>query len=171
MTLPRFLSRVHDAAGPLLGGMASTELGDRLRGTSVVLAMPEDVAALGGQTVGYLFATNLLARLYPRLGFDAPSGLADEAVALARSINPDCVVGPPNGRTLTVDWGSAEPAGDCVTVAVEGWNVRLDGSAPTAVAAEPPAAMAAAALAVGELFVHSLVWSSSVVVLSLSPMS
>lgn len=152
MTLPRFLGRAHDAAGPLLGGMASTELGERLSGTSVVLEMGESVAALSGQAAGYLFAANLAARLYPRLGFDAPAPLGEQAVALARSINPDCTIGPPRARPLTISWNGAKPSADRVTVAVDGWNLRIDGGVPTAAAAAPPAALAAAALAVGELF-------------------
>ncbi|HEV2786455.1 MAG TPA: ThiF family adenylyltransferase [Solirubrobacteraceae bacterium] len=152
MTLPRFLDRVHDAAGPLLGGMASGELGDRLATTSVVLEMTDDVASLPGQRAGYLFAANLAARLYPRLGFQAPSDLADEAVALARAINPHCLLGPPRGHTLTVSWNGGEPAADRVTVAIDGWNISIDGVSASTARAVPAAALAGAALAIGELF-------------------
>jgi hypothetical protein len=132
--------------------MASSELGDRLKGTSIVLAMHDDVAALDGQAAGYLFAANLAARLYPRLGFDAPAELVQEAVALVRAINPTCVIGPPRGRALSIDWGDAEPSADRVTVAVEGWNLRIDSGVRGTASAAVPAALAAAALAVGELF-------------------
>lgn len=152
MSLPRFLERVHAAAGPLLGGIAYSELGDRLRQTSVVLEMSHDVARLDGQRGGYLLAANLAARLYPRLGFDAPQQLRDEAVKLARSINPKCVVGPPRGRAVTISWNGAQPTADRVTVAASGWNVELDGTTASSSPATPPAAMAGAAIAIGELF-------------------
>jgi ThiF family len=152
VTLPRFLDRVHDAAGPLLGGMASGELGERLADTSLVLEMSDNVAALPGQRAGYLFAVNLGARLYPRLGFQAPSDLTDEAVALARAINPQCLLGPPSGHALTISWDGGEPSADRVTVAVEGWNIRIDADTPATAAAVPTATLAAAAFAVGELF-------------------
>lgn len=152
MTLPRFLDRAHDAAGPLLGGMASGEFGERLANTSVVLEMNDEVAALGNQRAGYLFAVNLAARLYPRFGFRAPPDLIDEAIALARRINPRCVFGIPRGEVFTISWNGGEPTATRVTVAVEGWNVRVDGDAATNARAEPPAALAAAALATGEVF-------------------
>jgi ThiF family len=152
MSLAPFLDRVHDAAGPLLGGMASSELGQRLEATSVVLEIDEHTAALPGQASGFLLAANLLARLYPRVGIDAPSALTDDALRLVRSINPDITIGPPRGRQLTISWLGGAPDANRVTVACQGWNLRIDGTDGTNSAAEPLAAMAAACLAVGEVF-------------------
>jgi hypothetical protein len=152
MTLPRFLDRVHDAAGPLLGGMASGDLGERLSKTSVVLEMEDDVSSRPGQRAGYLFAVNLVARLYPSLGFRCAEDISDEAAALARAINPGCVFASPSEHPLTISWDGGSPTPERVTVAVDGWNIDMDQDQASTGAAAPPAAMAAAALAVGELF-------------------
>lgn len=154
MSLPDFLGRVHDAAGPLLGGIAESELGRRLDGVSVVLEIDSGPAEDPGQRAGYLLAVNLASRLYPHLGFDAPDDLIEEAVDLARRINPKCEFGPARSsdRTLSLSWCGGDPQGDRITVAAEGWGLSLDGNKATAAMAVAPAAMAAAALGVGELF-------------------
>jgi hypothetical protein len=154
LSLPRYLSRVHDAAGPLLGGMTESELGEWLRQTSLVLEIGEEEAADDGQRTGYMFAVNLAARLYPRLGLQAPEGVVEEARGLARSINSVCEFGPPRqgDRTLTLTWRGGAPDVDRVTVAASGWNLSIDGEAAATSPAVGPAAMAAAALGVGELF-------------------
>ena len=82
MSLPPFLTRVQNAAGPLLGGLSESALGERLRDTSLVLEIDTDAAEDPGHRAGYLLATNLAARLYPRLGLDA----TDELTAAARKL-------------------------------------------------------------------------------------
>jgi ThiF family protein len=154
VSLPRYLSRVHDAAGPLLGGMAESELGEWLRRTSLVLEIGEEEAADESQRAGYMLAVNLAARLYPRLGLEAPETLLEEARGLARSINSVGEFGPPRSgdRTLTLSWQGGPPGPERVTVAASGWNVSIDGEGAATSPAMAPAAMAAAAIGVGELF-------------------
>jgi hypothetical protein len=152
MSLPQFLTRIHNAAGPLLGGLAESELGERLSATSLVLEMDEAPAADLGQRAGYLLAANLGARLYPRLSLDAPADLSEEASRLAQWVNPDCEFGQPRGRPLTLTWRGGDADADRVTVAAENWNLALDGAEAATEPAAPPAAMAAAALGIGELF-------------------
>ena len=153
MTLPAFLSRVHDAAGPLLGGLGESELGERLESTSLVLEIAEPAASDPGHRAAYTLAANLAARLYPHIGLDAPEGLLDDARTLVQAINPRCRLGPPRqgNRLLTLSWAGGEPAADRVTVAADKTNIFVDGSEPAS-AAFAPAAMLAAALGVGELF-------------------
>ena len=86
--------------------------------------------------------------VYPRLSIDAPPDLVVAAEALAMSINRDCEFVPPAGRTLTLSWRGGEPAAERVTLAAHAWNLWIDASEPTRAAAEPPAAMAAAARSV-----------------------
>jgi hypothetical protein len=152
MSLPDFLSRIHDAAGPLLGGLAESELGSRLGESTLVLEIDAGAAEDPGHRAAYLLAANLGARFYPRLAVDAPDDLAGEVTALARRVNPRCEFGPPKGRPLVLSWRGGEPAADRVTVSAEGWKVAVDDQAPASSAAVAPAAMAAAALGVGELF-------------------
>jgi hypothetical protein len=152
MSLPPFLTRNQNAAGPLLGGLGESELGDRLRRTSLHLEIDAERASDPAHRAAYLLATNLGARLYPRLSLDAPEDLIAPGRELARAINPNVTFGPPRGRCLCISWRGGEPAADRVTVSTEGWNVSLDGSAPASTPANPLAALAAAALGMGELF-------------------
>lgn len=151
MSLPAFLGRVHNAAGPLLGGIAESEFGERLSKSTLLLEIDNEQAADPGQRAAYLLAANLGARLYPRLALDAPSALQEQAVDLARSINPLAEFGPPKGRPLTITWQGGESNADRITLAADGWNLALDSEEPAG-AATAPAAMAAAALGVGEAF-------------------
>ena len=152
MSLPPFLTRVQNAAGPLLGGLSESALGERLRDTSLVLEIDTDAAEDPGHRAGYLLATNLAARLYPRLGLDATDELTVAARKLALSVNPGCAFGPPRGRALVLSWRGGEPSADRVTVSAENWNVIIDGTMSAQPGASPLAAMAAAALGTGELF-------------------
>lgn len=152
MSLPSFLSRVHDAAGPLLGGIDESELGRRLETTTVEIEIGDAAAGDAGQRAGFLTAVDLLTRLYPRLIFSAPSELAEQARKLAKSINPDCQFDESKGRKLTLSWNGGEASADRVTVYAKGWDLAIDGEAAAEESAIPVAAMAAAALGVGELF-------------------
>jgi len=152
VSLPTFLTRIHNAAGPLLGGIGESELGERLAATTVLLEISDAPAADPGHRAGYLLAANLGARLYPRLALDAPADLTEEAAALASAINPRCEFGPPKGDVLTLSWRGGEPGPRRVTLAAEGWNLFCDTGEPAAAGAVPPAAMAAATIGVGELF-------------------
>jgi len=152
MTLPPFLTRIQNAAGPLLGGIAESELGARLERTSLTIEIDEAQAADAGHHAGCLLAVNLGARLYPRLNLDAPAGLTAEATTLARRINPGCEFGEAPEGGLVLSWCGGEPTARRVTLTADGWNLSLDGTAPSALPAAPPAAMAVAALGIGELF-------------------
>jgi hypothetical protein len=152
MSLPPFLTRIQNATGPLLGGVGESELGDRLRGTSLVLEIDAEAAGDPGHRAAYLFAANLGARLYPRLGLDAPEELISEARDLALAINSGATFGPPRGRSLYLSWRGGEPSADRVTVAAEGWNLAIDGTQAALSGANPLAAMFAGTLGIGELF-------------------
>lgn len=151
MSLPSFLGRIHNAAGPLLGGIAETELGERLSETTLLLEIDAAQAVDAGQRSAYLLAANLGARLYPRLALDAPSPLQDQAADLVRGINPLVEFGAPKGRVLTISWRGGESSADRIRIAARGWNFALDSENASGSAAAP-AAMAAASLAVGEAF-------------------
>jgi hypothetical protein len=152
VSLPAFLTRIHNATGPLLGGLAESELGKELEGSSLALEIGPELAADPGQRAGYLLAANLGARLYPRLVLDAPEELAAEAEALARGINEGCEFGRAEGRTLTLSWRGGEASAERITLAAAGWNLGIDGAGPPSGPAAAPAAMAAAALGIGEAF-------------------
>lgn len=149
--LAPFLARIHNAAGPLLGGIGSSEFGERLLASTLTLETGSEQAADPGQRAGFLLAANLAARLYPRISLVAPDELIGEAEALVRQINAGIDFEMPDEQGLVCSWLGGEPAARRVTVAAQGWNVVIDGIEPAA-PAEPPAAMAAAALGIGEAF-------------------
>ncbi len=151
MSLPRFFSRIADATLPLLGDIDREILRSRLEATTVRLHAREDVADEKSLSEGFLFAANLLSRLYPRIVIDAPSTLATDAQELMRSINPGIDLDGEAAYSLAFSLEPPEGAGASVSAA--GWNVVVDGATsgrPTAPA--PAAALAAAAVGVGELF-------------------
>jgi hypothetical protein len=152
MSLPAFLSRIHNAAGPLLGAIAESDLGERLESVSLALEIDERQAADPGRRAGYLLAVNLAARLYPSLALEGPAELLADARDLARQINPACEFGPARERRLVLSWRGGEPGAERVTLNELGWQIELDGSAPASEEAAAPASMAAAALGIGELF-------------------
>ncbi len=152
MTLPPFLTRIQNAAGPLVGGLGESQLGDRLRDCALLLEIDAHAATDPGHRAAFLLAANLGARFYPRLSLDAPDDLTEAAADLARTINSGCEFGLPPRRANTLSWRGGEPTATRVTVSAEGWNLSIDGSDPARTGANPLAAMAAAALGIGELF-------------------
>jgi hypothetical protein len=153
VTLPDFHSRAADAAGPLLGGLERSEFGKRLEQLAVVLTIDDATAAVPGQRPGFLLAVNLVARLYPRIGLQGPEDLVEESIALARSISSSTVIGPPKpGQDVfTIGWGAGRATSTEIRVSARDWDVHIY-SVVEAGPCMAPAAMAAAALGVGELF-------------------
>jgi hypothetical protein len=146
VSAPRFLARVADAVGPLLG-MRGQQLADRLDVTVGLRAVGRDVPAMG-----FAFTANLLARLYPRIALSAPVELADMARAKALAINPACeLLETGSAADAWITWAD-EPVANAVTVWASGCNVGLDTPLEDFGPPEAAAALLAAALGVGELF-------------------
>ena len=146
MSLPRFFSRVADSAVPILGGIDPAGLAARLEDSMVVLGGIGRAA----DRPGYLLAANLLARLYPVIGLDAPPDLVTEAAEAIRSINPDVEIrAGSNGHAVSL-WIGADgpgPSARVVTVQASGWAIALD--SPDRYDAEPAAPAVLAAACVG----------------------
>jgi hypothetical protein len=151
MTLPPFLHRITAAAAPLLPGLDETAIGERLEATTVALRTDAATAVLRGHRAGYLFAVNLAARLYPHLVLDAPGDLAAEAAELARRIHPGVTI---DEGTADVDllWRPGAAGPKQVTVACDGWLVRIDHDDPAFAATSGAVALAAAALGMSQVF-------------------
>ena len=151
MSLPRFHSRISNAIGPVV--TSSGDLLSRLAVTAVTLEMSERLADQPEHVAGFLLAVNLCARLYPQLHLRAPVEVSERAAELALRINPVCEINTSKDRGEKLLWGSAQAAGT-VSVCASGWSVLLDSaSSETEIQkATPMAALAAAALGVGELF-------------------
>ncbi len=155
MSLPRFISRVADAAIPLLGGLDRGDFTEHLAGTAVGLAVAEEVAAANHHlSHAFLLAVNLAARFYPRLVIDAPPELRSKAEALAFAINPLCET---ESTALPVSsqlvFTPDSPTGNEVTVWASGWNVVIDGGAGGPLSTPLlPAALAAGTLGMAEVF-------------------
>ena len=152
MSLAAFHSRAADAAGPLLGGMSRSALGRRLEQTHLALVIDEGHAGLDGQQRGFELAVNLAARLYPALSIQAPAVLLTRTVACARAINPQIELLKPDAPTdVCLTW-TAAPDARTVRVGARGWNALVDLPGEASADAAAPAAMAAAALGMGEIF-------------------
>src|ERR1035437_4783544 len=125
MSVPRFFSRVDDAISPLLSDPA--DLHSFLSTKTVCLEAPEDLEKHPIHIAGFLLATNLCARIYPRLRLIAPSRVADECSALARRINPGCEIERgPGDAAARLCWTGGTSSSDSITVSHAGWDVSID---------------------------------------------
>jgi hypothetical protein len=152
LSLPRFLDRVVDSTVPVLGGMDRDAVRAKLEDSSVTLVAGER-AAEGASRDGLLLTANLLARLYPRIRLKATPELAHAAENEIILVNPHADVSTddqPTAATLAYEADAGDEAG--VAVSAREWNVYVDVEAEQRGEPAAPAALAAAALGVGELF-------------------
>lgn len=152
MSLARFYSRIDDAISPLLAGAA--DLQAFLAEKVVCLEAPDDLEQHPVHLAGFVLATNLCARLYPRLRVLAPKRVAEECESTALQINPSCEVdtrpGTSDGSLL---WAVPRRTDSAVVVAPAGWEVLVD--LPGSDRIQPSnilVSLAAASVGVGELF-------------------
>lgn len=155
MSLPRFLDRVVDATAPVLGDLDRDAVRSKLADASVTLAAGERAADSPARD-GFLLAANLLARLYPCIRLRGPEALVSAAEAEIILINPVADVAPADGQTkatLIYEPDDMDVDDDTIVVCARGWNVYVD-TVPDVddQPAAAPAALAAAALAVSEVF-------------------
>ena len=157
MSLPRFFTRAADAAAGTGSRLTAQVLSDRLLGVTVALSTDAGAGDQLGE--GFLLATNLLSRLYPRLLLTAPDPLRQQAEALATAINPEvCLAAPDDGQAggvFRLHLGAAEWSASAsdVVVGAAGWVVAVDTEVPAGLGAPAAAAaLAAAAVGVGEIF-------------------
>ena len=152
MSLARFYSRIHDAISPLL--RSSTNLEEFVSKKIVCLKAPEKLEDYPVHLSGFVFATNLCARLYPRLRLLGPRRVTDECASIALQINPSCDIDTTTGSSdASLTWGERPSDQSTVCVSSAGWNVFID--RPEAQRLQPTnilASLAAATLGVGEVF-------------------
>jgi ThiF family len=125
MSIARFYSRISNALGPLVG--SSSLLEEFLSKTAVALYASQELELHPSHKAGFLIATNLFARLYPRIHIIASESLTDECASLALSINPACEIERREGSVdASLVWGHRYLATNPVTVSAENWNVHVD---------------------------------------------
>lgn len=150
MALPRFFERVADSVLPIMNGVRREDFATKLVGTAVTLEAPaEGLDPNSG--LGFVFAANLCARVYPTIGLIGPSALTDEAAHLIRRINPQCEL-KMNSQPGPILSFRKQPESPGVFVSACGWNVVIDKAPRKREPAQIPAALAAGALGAGELF-------------------
>lgn len=163
MSLPRFISRVADAIGPLMASPGSAdELREFLSSKAIRLETSAEVERSSFHSAGLLLLVNLCARLYPELHIAAPAGLADECASVARRINPECTIvveAESSGKTSNhsyagvVSWATSRSRENAIVVAPVGWDVVLDEPAAMQVRdTNMLTSLAAASIAASELF-------------------
>jgi hypothetical protein len=160
VTLPRSFTRAAAAVTSIHAGLTADVLARHLQDVIVVLSttVDEDDAL----APAYLLATNLLARLYPTLVLDAPTGLQQQASETAVRVNPRVALAEPaddpSSCRIRLHVGRADGrvpvhGGDVVTIDAAGWVAAVDMPAPEGLGpAAAPAALAGAAIGVGEVF-------------------
>lgn len=153
MALADFFSRTADAITPV-AQIERDALARLLDDVRVTLVAGEHVTSDEAMRSGFAFAANLLARLYPRVSIVAPQPLSGIVREQMRAINPRISDGG-NGeaRQLCLMYGGRTPPAQAdVVVDAWGWNVSVNVESSEADLVAPPAALAAAALGVGEIF-------------------
>lgn len=152
MALASYFNRVHDAVSSLTD-ITGDELAELLDGSSIHVDLAPRTT---GQEwfCGVDLLGNLLGRLYPRLSCTGPASSITRLERAARHSNADIEI-VAEGVTVTTSlrFGDHEPGGD-VSVAAAGWAVTVDRTTRSG-AAQPLAAMAAAAIAASEVFRHA----------------
>jgi ThiF family len=125
MSLPAFYPRIAEALGPVVG--ASTDLSEYLKDITVSLRAEDGVEADSVHRAGFVFVTNLCARLYPRLRIIAEKSLTDECAALALRINARCDISTESASSdAALIWGGRCNGEAGVTVGANGWRLLVD---------------------------------------------
>lgn len=152
MSLPRFLDRILDAAVPALGAISRDAVSEKLDGTTVALYSPEEMSG-SAVDAGFILAANLLARLYPRISLSGPDDLVRRARSEITLVNPVAeIVEEVDSVDATLAYNARADVAADVSVLASGWTVQVDADSADETPATAPAALAAAALGVGELF-------------------
>jgi hypothetical protein len=152
LSLSPFFSRVADALAIVVGEVGYEQMAARLHSTTVAVSIGADAAADPALRAGFLLSTDLLARLYPSISIEAPSDLRGAAVKLVRGINPEIEIESERPLESPRLRFATEPKEDAVTVWASSWDISIDLARQTGAHAAYPAALAAAALGVSELF-------------------
>ncbi len=152
VSLARFFSRINDAISPLLTG--GTDLQTFLRGKIVCLKAPDSLEEHPIHLAGFVLATNLCARLYPRLRILAPSRVVEQCASIALQINPLCQIETKRGTSdAELAWAVPPESDFAVVVAPAGWEVFIDLPDSRRIQrSNMLVSLAAATIGVGELF-------------------
>ncbi len=152
MSLARFYSRINEAISPLLSGIE--DFGTFLSEKIVCLDAPDDLEAHPVHLAGFVLATNLCARLYPRLRLLGPDRVVSQCRSVIEQINPVCEVETKPGECHGgLSWAVRPSCDHSVVVAPVGWEVQVDLEGSSQI--QPSnmlVSLAAASIGVGEVF-------------------
>jgi hypothetical protein len=150
VSLPLFIERAGDALQVVLSEKSREELRERLESVRVRLVADSAIALHDAHGHGFCFAANLLSRLYGAIEVSGDSELAAAAKEQVLALNPRCDLGR-GEATVVLRYGASTGSDSEVAVMARGWNVFVDDDSAIGIA-EPAAALAAAAIGVGEIF-------------------
>jgi hypothetical protein len=158
VALAPFFDRIYSALGGHLS-VSRDDLAASLKGVAVGIKF---AGPLSGNDVWIAeLATNLLARLYPRMAITGPEKDRLKLRALASEINPEIEVIDEAPTELTIGIGRVE-SGATIFPSASGWVARLGHSnCQSDGPANPYAAGSAAAFAAAELFRRIFLKSSA----------
>jgi len=128
MAQPEYFARGAIAAAQVVAGLDADAIAARLEDRPLAIALGVECSEGEGHALADL-TVRLCARLYPRLAIVAPSVVAGEFRALARTINPrvDFV----DEAALAISIGSADLEADTIVYAgSNGWDALISTSGP-----------------------------------------
>jgi ThiF family len=149
VALAPFFDRVYGAIGGHLS-VSRESLTDLLQSVVVGIRCGVDIS----QNDAWIaeLATNLLARLYPRIAISGPDRLCSRLRNLGKEINPNIEFEEAGPTSTTICIGSAQSEG-ALFPSASGWVARLNHGGPEPKGpANPYASAAAASFAAAELF-------------------
>lgn len=152
MSVPRFIERVLDSTVSVLGEVDRSAVVDHISSASIALRCTVEDPTPANRD-GFVLAANLAARLYPTIYLEAGEELVGPAAEEIASINPRCKIEKASGSaTATLNYEGVSQGEDEIAVFARGWNVYVDREPEEPETANPPAALLAATLGLGEAF-------------------
>lgn len=154
MSVPVFIQRVADAVLHNVTELSRDQLIERISRSAVRLTITPSQASDPSMVAAFQLAADLAARLYPRVVLGGPDEITEDAAKWISQINPQCDLADgsaPNVPTLA--FGAEPPTSLKISVQAAGWNIFVDCTPELpGPAAAVPAALAAAAVGMAELF-------------------
>jgi len=127
---------------------------------SVTVRFGSDAAESPEGRVALELATNLLARFYPKMSFDAVGEQAkqfsEKLTSLAHNINPDLELSAPQSPYIVIGTDLAEIPGFKAWIGSDGWNALFSTKSPQSigVSRNPLGSAAAACFGAAAIFRH-----------------
>jgi hypothetical protein len=160
MALASFFNKAALGASALMQGVSPESFAELMSPLGVTLRFSGSTVRAGEGRISLELLTNLLARLYPSLGFDPSceesARFAEDLKAQARAINPKIDFIPPTAPFVVVGEVGSPKSGFCAYIGSNGWAAYFSTNSPRIVgtSSNPIGAAAAACFGAAAIFRH-----------------